>query len=63
MLSMFQSVPVIAYLGLGSNLGDHVIGVHVIAIRDAAGALHQPMARESQVDYRSGQKDKDTKKA
>ena len=33
-----------------------------LAIRDAAGAMHQPMARESQVDYRSGQNDKDTKK-
>lgn len=33
-----------------------------LAIRDAAGAMHHPMTHESQVEYRSGQDDKDTKK-
>lgn len=34
-----------------------------LAIRDAAGAMHQPTVRETQGEYQSGQKDKDTKKA
>jgi hypothetical protein len=34
-----------------------------LAIRAVAGVMHQPMARETQVEYRSGQKDKDAKKA
>lgn len=33
-----------------------------LSIRDAAEAMHQSTARETQVEYRSGQKDKDTKK-